>query len=235
MAKGAADIAKGEPGVSNRAAAAVDGDKRAIRARMRAVVSGATEARRTAAGRALAAALTSHPRWHAWRCMLGFAATAREPATAPALAAAYASGLVVGLPRVAGKLLHYHRVAPEGASPERLPAGLRRGYRGVAEPAPGAPRLDLDRLPPEVAVLVPGAAFDRAGGRLGWGGGHYDRALAALSRSCAGAVLVGVCFSDQLIDSVPRAGHDRTVDLVVTEQAVVSAGRGRQRGRRPGR
>ena len=199
------------------------------------MVRGTTQARRMAAGRALAAALTSHPRWHAWRCLLGFAATGREPATAPALAAAYAHGLVVGLPRVAGKLLHYHRVVPAGASAERLPAGLRRGYRGVAEPAPDAPLLDLDRLPPEVAVLVPGAAFDRAGGRLGWGGGHYDRTLAALLRSCGSALLVGVCFSGQLIDSVPRAGHDLPVDLVVTEQAVVSAPRGPRRGRRPGR
>ena len=220
--------------MSNRAEAAVDADKRAVRAKMRAVVRGATEARRVVAGRALAAALTSHPRWHAWRCMLGFAATGREPATAPALAAAYATGLVVGLPRVAGKLLHYHAVAPGGASAERLPSGLQRGYRGVAEPAPDAPRLDFDRLPPEVVVLVPGAAFDRAGGRLGWGGGHYDRALAELARSCGSALLVGVCFADQLLDSVPRAGHDLPVELVVTEQEVVSVRRGPHRGRRPG-
>ena len=215
------------PRLPNRAGAAVDADKRAIRARMRAVLRGVTAARRMAAGRALATALTSHPRWPACGCMLGFAATRREPATAPALAAAYVNGLVVGLPRVAGKLLHYHRVAPGGASAVRLPAGLRRGYRGVAEPAPDAPRLDLDRLPPEVAVLVPGAAFDRSGGRLGWGGGHYDRALAELSRASGGALLVGVCFADQLIDSVPRAGYDLPVDLVVTEQAVVNARRGR--------
>lgn len=166
--------------------------------------------------------------------MLGFVATGREPATAPALAAAYANGLLVGLPRVSGKLLHYHRVAPEGATAERLPAGLRRGYRGVAEPAPDAPPLDFDRLPPEVVVLVPGAAFDRTGGRLGWGGGHYDRALAALSRSCSNALLVGVCFSDQLIERVPRARHDLPVDLVVTEQAVASTRRGRQSERRSG-
>ena len=76
-------------------------------------------------------------------------------------------------------------------------------------------------------MLVPGAAFDRAGGRLGWGGGHYDRALAELAHACGGALLVGVCFSDQLIVSVPRAGHDLPVDLVVTEQAVVNARRGR--------
>ena len=138
--------------------------------------------------------------------MLGFAATGREPATAPALSAAHTAGLAVGLPRVAGELLHYHRVAPAGGSANGVCAGLQPGYRGVAEPAADAPLLDLDLLPPDTVVLVPGAAFDRGGGRLGWGGGHYDRALAALSRSCGTALLVGVCFAEQLIDRVPRAG-----------------------------
>ena len=204
--------------------AEVAGRKRAARARMRAALRGVTEARRMAAGRALAAALIGHRRWPALRCMLGFAATGREPATAPALTAAHAAGLVVGLPRVAGRVLCYHRVAPA----EGVAAGLQPGYRGVAEPAPDTPMLDFDCLPPATVVLVPGAAFDRIGGRLGWGGGHYDRALADIVRSCGTALLVGVCFVEQLIDRVPRAGHDVPVDLVVTEQAVVGAQRGRQ-------
>ena len=162
--------------------------------------------------------------------MLGFAATTREPATAQALRAAHAAGLVVALPRVSGPLLRYHDVAPRVASTEGFPARLQPGYRGVAEPAPDTPPLDFDCLPPATVVLVPGAAFDRTGGRLGWGGGYYDRALAAVARSCATALLVGVCFSEQLIDRVPRAGHDLPVDLVVTEREAVDALRGRQRG-----
>ena len=204
------------------------GHKRAVRARMRAALRGVPAARRAAAGRALAAALTGDPRWPAWRCMLGFAATRREPATAPVLSAAHAAGLVVALPRVSGRLLRYHEVTPRGGSTE-CPAGLQPGYRGVAEPAPDTPPLDFDCLPPATVVLVPGAAFDRTGGRLGWGGGHYDRALAVVARSCAGALLVGVCFSAQLVDRVPRAGHDLPVDLVITERGAVAAGRD-QRG-----
>ena len=183
-----------------------------------------------ASGYALAALLASHPEQPSWRCMLGFAATAREPATAPALHAAGAAGLVVGLPRVAGKLLRFHVVAPRGDDPGGVAAGLQPGYRGVAEPAPDAPPLPFNLLPPGTVVLVPGAAFDRAGGRLGWGGGHYDRALAALSRSCATALLVGVCFTEQLIDRVPRGRHDLPVDLVVAEREVVNARRGRMPG-----
>jgi 5-formyltetrahydrofolate cyclo-ligase len=208
--------------------AEVAGGKGAVRARMRAELRAVTETRRMAAGRALAAALIGHPRWPAWRCMLGFAASGREPATAPALTAAHAAGLVIGLPRVAGKLLRYHRVAPAGASAEGVAAALQPGYRGVAEPAPDTPVLDFDGLPPATVVLVPGAAFDRTGGRLGWGGGHYDRALAGIERRCGTALLIGVCFVEQLIDRVPRASHDLPVDLVVTEEAVVDAQRGRQ-------
>ena len=81
--------------------------------------------------------------------------------------------------------------------------------------------LAIDNLPPDTVVLVPGAAFDRSGGRLGWGGGFYDRVLAAIARSCGTATLVGVCFGEQLVDRVPRAAHDRPVDLVIAEHAVV--------------
>jgi 5-formyltetrahydrofolate cyclo-ligase len=211
--------------------------KRAARARMRAMLRGVTEQRRAAAGRALAAALGSHPQWPAWRCMLGFAATEREPATLPALLAAHAAGSVVGLPRVAGTVLRYHMVQLHHVQSDHRSlaptsgqgiAGLHAGYRGIAEPAPDAPPLDFDCLAPHTVVLVPGAAFDRTGARLGWGGGFYDRALAAIRRSCGTALLVGVCFAEQLVECVPRAGHDVAVDLVMSEQEVVEAARGRQ-------
>jgi len=159
------------------------------------------------AGRALRDALAVRPEWPALGCLLGFAATAREPATAPVLAAALAAEVVVALPRVVGTQLCFHRV-------DTL-SGLRSGYRGVAEPPAAAPSLALHRLPPATLVLVPGAAFDAAGGRLGWGGGHYDRTLAEIRRRCATALLVGVCMSQQVVERVPRAAHDVAVDLVL--------------------
>ena len=159
------------------------------------------------AGRALLAALAARREWHELDCVLGFAATRREPVTAPLLAAAIAAKVVVGLPRVAGKQLRFHRV-------ETL-SDLRSGYRGVAEPPATAPSVELERLPPATLVLVPGAAFDAAGVRLGWGGGHYDRALAAIRRRCATALLVGVCLPEQVVERVPRAAHDVAVDLVL--------------------
>ncbi|MFO1321930.1 MAG: 5-formyltetrahydrofolate cyclo-ligase [Burkholderiales bacterium] len=64
--------------------------------------------------------------------------------------------------------------------------------------------------------LVPGAAFDRQGGRLGYGAGFYDRLL---TRSrCA---RVAAAFHAQLIDRVPVEPHDQRVDVIVTEQVEV--------------
>jgi 5-formyltetrahydrofolate cyclo-ligase len=88
---------------------------------------------------------------------------------------------------------------------------LKLGYRGIREPS--GPRIDPGIV--DVAV-VPGVAFDPHGGRLGHGGGHYDRLLAQLSPDC---LRVGTCFSAQVVPRVPRQEHDEPVDLVLTERA----------------
>ncbi len=70
-------------------------------------------------------------------------------------------------------------------------------------------------LTPRV-LIVPLLAFDRAGYRLGYGGGYYDRTLARLRES--GAVLaVGVAYAAQEVSRVPRDGGDQAVDWIVTE------------------
>jgi 5-formyltetrahydrofolate cyclo-ligase len=93
---------------------------------------------------------------------------------------------------------------------------LTLGYRGINEPT--GPAID-----PAVvdAAIVPGVAFDPHGARLGRGGGHYDRLLAQLPEDC---VRIGVCFSCQVVPSVPVAAHDEPVDLVVTDRAVHRGG-----------
>jgi 5-formyltetrahydrofolate cyclo-ligase len=66
-------------------------------------------------------------------------------------------------------------------------------------------------------VVVPGVAFDRAGGRVGHGGGHYDRMLAGLT----GARRVGLGFDFQLLEKVPMEVHDQRMDVVVTPSRTV--------------
>ncbi|MGC5328711.1 5-formyltetrahydrofolate cyclo-ligase [Brevibacillus sp. SYSU BS000544] len=91
-------------------------------------------------------------------------------------------------------------------------SNLRKGPYGIMEPDPAisvqADRNQLD------AIIIPGVAFDRHGGRLGYGGGYYDRFLASLDHK---PLVIGFCFSLQLIADVPKEPHDFMVDYVVTE------------------
>jgi 5-formyltetrahydrofolate cyclo-ligase len=80
-----------------------------------------------------------------------------------------------------------------------------------------SPEADVEPTWPD-AVIVPGLAFTAAGDRLGQGGGWYDRFLAAVRADC---VSVGVCFAEQLVESLPVEPHDVTIDHVVTDTGVV--------------
>ncbi len=64
------------------------------------------------------------------------------------------------------------------------------------------------------AILVPAAAVDRDGNRLGWGKGYYDRFLDTLDDS---TLVIAVVFDADVVDDVPTEPHDKTVDLIVTE------------------
>ncbi len=80
---------------------------------------------------------------------------------------------------------------------------------GMAVPPPTAEILIPDM------VLVPLLAFDKSGGRLGRGGGHYDRTLAVLQLEHK-ALAIGVAYDAQEVDACPMEAHDRRLDMVVT-------------------
>ena len=128
----------------------------------------------------------------------------------PLIARSLAAGKTVVLPRVdeGSRMLELKRVA----DPER---DIVAGYRGLPEPDARCERVAASSID---WVLVPGIAFDRSGGRLGYGGGYYDRLLPALP---ARAARVAGAFSAQIVDAVPSAPHDITMDTVVTEAGVV--------------
>ena len=130
----------------------------------------------------------------------------------PLLARALAAGKVVALPRVdeSSRMLELRRIV----DPAR---DIVAGYRGLPEPARDCERVATASID---WVLVPGIAFDRMGGRLGYGGGYYDRLLPVLP---ARATRVAGAFSAQIVDAVPSAPHDITMDTVVTEADVVLA------------
>lgn len=95
-------------------------------------------------------------------------------------------------------------------------AELVTGHWGVLEP--NDPQwMDPDGV---ALMVIPGVAFDRGGGRVGHGGGHYDRLLARASADC---LKVGLCFECQVFDEVPLEETDVQMDIVVTEQRVLNA------------
>lgn len=93
---------------------------------------------------------------------------------------------------------------------------LVKGGFGVREPGPDAPEV----FPK--ALLMPLAAFDRRGGRIGYGKGHFDRAIADLSTQHP-VLTVGLAYAVQEIDAVPVEPHDRKLDLIVTEAGLIRA------------
>jgi len=85
---------------------------------------------------------------------------------------------------------------------------------GTRAPAPEAPEVEPDLL------LVPMLAFDRAGYRLGYGGGFYDRTLAGL-RTVKPVQAVGVAFAGQEMAYVPHDDLDQPLDWIVTEREAI--------------
>ena len=88
---------------------------------------------------------------------------------------------------------------------------LTLGPLGILEPSPA-----MAELIPDI-MLVPCAAFDRLGHRIGYGAGHYDFTLAHL-RKAKPITTVGVAFAAQEIKAVPALAHDVALDYVLTEK-----------------
>jgi 5-formyltetrahydrofolate cyclo-ligase len=87
---------------------------------------------------------------------------------------------------------------------------LQRGRLGILEPS-----VDAKEVIPDI-LLVPLAAFDRAGHRIGYGAGHYDRTLEQL-RKMKAITAVGIAVAVQEVEAVPALLHDAALDYVLTE------------------
>lgn len=92
-------------------------------------------------------------------------------------------------------------------------AELHPNRYGIGEPPGDAPRCIADELD---IVILPLVGWDRHGGRLGMGGGFYDRTLAGVS----GPLLVGLAHSIQEVEYIPREDWDIPLNFVVTEKAL---------------
>lgn len=91
---------------------------------------------------------------------------------------------------------------------------LVAGQWGIREPDASAPEIAPD------IMLVPLAAFDRHGFRLGYGAGYFDMTIAAL-RARKKVLAIGIAYAAQESDAVPVEPHDARLDLVLTEREVI--------------
>lgn len=125
----------------------------------------------------------------------------------PAMAEASAYG-PVGVPVIqsAGQALRFSRWTPEGV--------LKDGPFGAR-----VPETD-DYFDPEI-LIVPLVAFDAHGGRLGYGGGFYDRTLEGL-RNRRPTLAIGFAFDAQQADDLPLEPTDQPLNMVITESRVLT-------------
>jgi 5-formyltetrahydrofolate cyclo-ligase len=181
--------------------------KRAVRRRVLDERDAVPIPDREAAAAAVTERFLALPEVHAARSVLAFSSFGSEVPLDPLIEILDARGVVVALPVIVGEALEA-RVYRPGAPTTTTSFGAR-------EPADGRPFA-----PEELDVIVtPAVAYDRAGRRVGYGGGFYDRFL---PRTRSDAVRIGVGLGLQLLDEeLPAGSFDLAVDIVVTPEEAV--------------
>ena len=193
-------------------------EKAELRRRARQYLRELSPQARRASDDALFARFLALPQVEAADTLLLYHGMGGEPDTARLLPALWARGKAVCLPRcLPGRGLEARLVRPDSAL-------IPHPY-GMLEPGEDCPLVGKDAIG---LVLVPGLAFDPSGGRLGQGAGFYDRWLADYA-GCTAAL----CRTALLLPQVPRAPHDRGVELVLTEHGLYRADAQRSGAQRP--
>jgi len=93
---------------------------------------------------------------------------------------------------------------------------LVSGFMGIPEPFQSEEREAL--LEDIDLVIIPGAGYDYAGNRLGYGGGYYDKLLSGKNKNTP---IIALAYEEQLVEAIPAEKHDVRVDMIVTDQRVI--------------
>ena len=184
-------------------------DKKVLRREMLARRRALSTAERTRASKMICARVQALTVLQEARTMMLYASTEEEINLYPLMEVLLTEGRRIVLPEITGGGVMEAR---------ELPAmdALTDGTFGILSPDPMRGNIVA---PEEIdVIIVPGAAFDENGGRLGLGGGYYDRFLPRAGN----AVRLVLAFDFQIVPDVPMGAQDARVDVILTERRMIS-------------
>ena len=160
--------------------------------------------------RAITERILALPEFTASRSVFAYVSFRSEVGTLPLIAHCLSRGVAVSVPLT---LPAEHRLLAYAITD--LGRDLAPGYCGIPEPLQTLPLVD----PASIEVVVmPGSVFDVHGGRLGYGGGFYDRFLQAAAPQ---ALRIGLAYDLQVVEAVPLKSHDQQLDYLITETRTI--------------
>ncbi|MDG4475567.1 5-formyltetrahydrofolate cyclo-ligase [Thiovibrio frasassiensis] len=167
--------------------------------------------------RAITERLLALPEFAAARTIFTYVSFRSEVETLGLITHCLDRGVTVSVPLT---LPAEHRLLPYAITD--IIRDLAPGYCSIPEPLESLPLVD----PASIEVVVtPGSVFDAKGGRLGYGGGYYDRFLQTAAPQ---ALRIGLAFDLQVVAAVPLKNHDEQLDYLVTETRTIQFSRVQQ-------
>lgn len=155
------------------------------------------------------------PVWQESKIILSYAAMKGEVSTQKINRRALEEGKILGVPRMYGDVIRFHRVLTLKNSDE-IQEWEEHPW-GIMEPKADLPVLDPVDFTSPALLITPGLGFDSGRGRLGRGKGYYDRFI---SSSGAKIFPVGIGFSRQMVKKASFDSHDQPLKIVVTDEGI---------------
>ena len=174
-------------------------DKQQIRAMIRSKKRAMTPAQIEKASKHLTDLLLGLPQYRNATSIYGYLPFNQEVDTRAILTQALRDGKRMALPKTYGDEMRFIWVEDFTA--------VQNAAIGCPEPIADVPVAD----DPDALILLPGLAFDLQGGRMGYGGGYYDRFLAAEDHPT-----VALCYSFQLLPQIPMENYDFRTDCIIS-------------------
>ncbi len=184
-------------------------EKRQLRQQLQIALRESPADRRSELSRKACSNLISTPEFRDSAVIMMYLPLPNEVDTSSAILHAWKLGKTVVVPKISWTQRHMMPVQINS-----LETGFSTEVHGLRNPVTGVP-IPLEEIG---LVVAPGLGFDRSGNRLGRGGAYYDRFFSSPSLS---AVRCGFAFSQQVLDYIPTTEHDRSLNMLVTDQEVL--------------